>query len=230
MALSLFMARDIDYKALPKERPDGWLESSWVFATHYLSHYLFNPGPGADSSFADLWFQFQTARANLPGAALSTRTARVKELDWRFAVLSEYEPAIRNSWCSDRGLIEVSAPTTKSGARRFSLDACLTDLGLGHTLSQLDHRGWCGAKPYSRAEKEIHATPLRLDVPPFVFLDIDDDLWTLAWIKQRTPTQSKRDQAWPLQQHRVLSRYARVRLFSAMERLRQDEELGQLNV
>jgi len=226
------MARDIDYTALPDEKPEGWVYSKagFVFATHYLSYYLFNPRPGYDSQFADLWKQFNQARANLPGGALSTKTARAKELDWRFAVLSEYEPAIRNSWCSSRGLIEVSAPITKSGARRFSLDACLTDLGLGHTLTQLDPKGFLGAKPYSRKEAALHSLEPSLDVAPWNLLDIDNDLWVLAWLLERTPTQSKRPQAYPLQQHRVLSRYARVRLWSAMEHLRKDAELGSFNV
>lgn len=226
------MAREIDYKALPKEKPEGWVYSKagYVFATHYLSYYLFNPRPGYDRSFADLWFQYQSVRANMPGGALSTKTARAKEISHRFSVLSEYEPAIRNSWCSSRGLIEVSAPTTKSGARRFSLDACLTDLGLGHTLTQLDPRGFLGCKPYSRKEKELHEIEPSLDVAPWNLLDVDGDMWVIAFLLERTPTQSKRPQAYPLQQHRVLSRYTRVRLWSAMEHLRNDSDLGGFDV
>lgn len=215
---------------LPKEKPEGWLDSSWVFATHYLAHYLFNPRPGYDRQFADLWHQFQTVRAQQPGGALSTKTARAKELDPRFAALSKYEAAIKSSWCSSRGLIEVSSPKTRNGANRNSLDEVLCAVGLGHTMTQLDPAGFIACKPYSRKEKSLHEIEPALDVAPWTLLDIDDDLWVLAWLLERTPTQSKRPQAYPLQQHRVLSRYARVRLFSAMEHLRNDADLGQFNI
>jgi hypothetical protein len=224
------MAREIDYKALPAEKPEGWMNSSWVFATHYLSYYLFNPRPGYDRQFADLWFQYQTVRANQPGGALSTKTARAKELDPRFAALSQFEAAIKSSWCSSRGLVEVSSPQTRNGANRNSLDEVLCSVGLGHTLSELDPAGFLGAKPYSRLEKSLHLTVPSLDVAPWIFLDIENDTFVLAWLLARTPTQSKRPQAYPLQQHRVLSRYTRVRLWSAMEHLRNDANLNSFNV
>ena len=223
------MSRILNYEQLPKERPEGWVQSSWVFATHYLSSYLFNPVEG-DRQFADLWRQYQAVRQDQPGAAISTKTARAKELHPRFKAISKYEGAIRNSWLSSRGLIEVSSPRTKGGATRNSLDDVLCSVDLGHTLSELDPRGFIACKPYSRKEKELHAIEPALDVAPWTLLDKDNDLWVLAWLLERTPQQSRRPQAGPLQQHRVLSRYTRVRLFSAMEHLRADAKLSEIDL
>lgn len=159
------------YDHLPTTAPSSWVPASYVSATHYLAHHLFNE----PSEFQDCFRYYLALKdkntslvkacSNPPSTIISTKKEERDALMHRRAIFmgasadaTGWDARIR-SWI---GIAEQSKDASDvifnqkvQPIKRESMEDLLWKLGI--QSYELSREGWVARKPYHRAERNWRA-------------------------------------------------------------------------